>query len=100
MGVPSNMAFSARFHVRLEFVDAVQQIMRAGIRETREEPGCLSIRVLTSIRDPQIFIIQSDWIDEAAFEFHAQLARTVEFVGKMEKMVDQPIEFTRARVIA
>lgn len=94
------MAFTARFHVHTEFVDAVQEIMRVGIPETRKEAGCISIRAITSLRDPQLFIIQSDWIDEAAFDVHAKLPRTVEFVGKMEKMVDQPIEFTRARVIA
>lgn len=96
----SKMAFTARFHVRREFVDAVQEALRTGIPETRREPGCLSIRALTSLRDPQLFLIQSDWVDEAAFDLHAQLPRTIEFVGKMEKMVDQPIEFTRARVIA
>jgi len=74
--------------------------LRAGIPETRKEAGCVGIRAINSLRDPQLFIIQSDWVDEAAFDVHAQLLRTIEFVGKMEKMVDQPIEFTRAQVIA
>lgn len=96
----SKMAFTARFHVRAEYVKAVEELLRAGIPETRKEAGCLGIRAINSLRDPQLFMIQSDWINEAAFDVHAQLPRTVEFVGKMEKMVDQPIEFTRARVIA
>lgn len=95
----TGMAFTARFHVRPEFVEAVQEELRVGIPETRKEAGCISIRAITSLRDPRLFVIQSDWIDEAAFDVHAQLPRTVEFVGKMERMVDQPIEFTRARVI-
>ena len=95
-----NMAFTARFHVRPEFVEEVIETLRIGIPATRREPGCISIRAITSLRDTQLFFIQSDWIDEAAFNVHAQLPRTIEFVGKMEKMVDQPIEFTRARVIA
>ncbi len=94
------MAFTARFHVRPEFAAEVEKILRIGIPETRKEPGCVGIRAITSLRDTQLFIIQSDWVDEAAFDVHAQLPRTAEFIGKMEKMVDQPIEFTRARVIA
>ena len=100
MANDTRMAFTARFHVRPEYVEAVQELLRTGVPVTRKEAGCFSIRAITSLRDPQLFIIQSDWTDEAAFDVHAQLPRTIEFVGKMEKMVDQPIEFTRARVIA
>ena len=98
--MPAGMAFTARFHVRPEFVDAIHETLSAGIPETRKEAGCISVRAIASLRDPQLFIIQSDWIDEAAFDVHAQLPRTIDFVKKMEKLVDQPIEFTRGRVIA
>ena len=100
MGSAAEMAFTARFHVHPEFVGAAKEALRARIPETQEEEGCIGIRAINSLRDPQLFIIQSDWVDEAAFDVHAQLPRTIEFVGNMEKMVDQPIEFTRARVFA
>lgn len=100
MAPGAEMAFTARFHVRAEFVETVRAMMRAGIPETRNEAGCIGVRALASLRDPQLFIIQSDWIDEAAFDVHARLPRTIEFVGKMEKMVDQPIDFIRGSVLA
>jgi quinol monooxygenase YgiN len=66
----------------------------------RHEPGCLAIQAYRSIRDPRLFYIYSCWTDEAAFELHAELPRTVRFVERMETLIDHPFEATRARPLA
>jgi quinol monooxygenase YgiN len=87
----------ARFHAR-EGHDAVAAaVLREQTAAVREEPGCLAIQAFSSIRDPRLFYIQSRWMDEAAFEIHADLPRTIEFVRRMETMIDHPFEATRAR---
>jgi quinol monooxygenase YgiN len=35
-------------------------------------------------------------VDEAAFDLHAALPHTVSFVEKVEPLLDQPLEVTRA----
>jgi hypothetical protein len=35
-------------------------------------------------------------MDEAAFEVHAELPRTVQFVERMKTLIDHPFEATRA----
>jgi quinol monooxygenase YgiN len=89
----------ARFHVR----EGNEAVAAAALREQTagvgDEPGCLAIHAYRSIRDPRLFYIHSRWADEAAFEMHAELGRTVEFVKRMEMLIDHPFEATRAWVL-
>lgn len=48
---------------------------------SRDEVGCLGIQVFESLREPALFAIHSEWVDEAAFELHAQLPHTVRFLA-------------------
>jgi quinol monooxygenase YgiN len=52
-----------------------------------------------SIRDPRLFYIHSRWQDEAAFERHAGLPHTVRFVGRVESLIDHPLDVIRAEQI-
>jgi quinol monooxygenase YgiN len=36
--------------------------------------------VFESLRQPSVFAIHSEWIDEAAFDLHATLPHTVQFL--------------------
>jgi quinol monooxygenase YgiN len=89
----------ARFHVR----DGNEAVAAAVLREqtagVREELGCLAIQAYRSIRDPRLFYVHSHWTDEAAFELHADLPRTVRFVERMETLIDHPFEVIRTRLL-
>jgi len=87
----------ARFHVREGNELTAGAVLREQVEATRSEPGCLAIRAFRSIRDQRLFYIHSRWADEAAFEIHADLPRTVGFVERMEMLIDHPFEATRAR---
>lgn len=93
-------AIIARFHAREENEEAVAAALRAQVPKTRSEPGCLQIGAYASPHDPRLFFIHSRWRDEAAFEIHAQLPNTVQFVEQMEKLIDHPFDATRTRAIA
>jgi len=89
----------ARFHARRGNEGAVAQALLDVVTPSREEPGCLSIHAFRSTRDPQLFYIHSRWTDEAAFENHAGLPHTVRFVGRVEPLIDHPLDVTRAQRI-
>ena len=86
----------ARFHAH----EGSEAAVAAGLREqtagVRDEPGCLAIQAYRSPRDPRLFYIHSRWTDETAFERHAELPSTVQFVERMEALIDHPFDATRA----
>jgi quinol monooxygenase YgiN len=75
-------------------------VLREQVGPVRQEPGCLEIRVHRSTRDPRTFFIYSRWTDEASFEAHAILPRTESFLARVEKLIDHPLDVTRARPMA
>lgn len=78
---------------------AVIAAMRRVSGPTREEPGCLELHYYRSIQDPRLFHIWSRWVDEAAFDRHAELPHTVRFVEEVEKVIDAPLKVARTRAI-
>ena len=90
----------ARFHASAGQEEAVAAVLREQVPAARAEPGCLAIAAYRSTRDPQVFWIHSRWVDEAAFEIHADLPRTQLFVDRMQRLIDHPFEATRTHPIA
>jgi quinol monooxygenase YgiN len=86
----------ARFHARGGQESAVKTALEEIVPPSRQEEGCVSINAFRSTRDPHLFYIHSRWVDEAAFDLHAALPHTVSFVEKVEPLLDQPLEVTRA----
>jgi len=88
---------------RLYALEGQEQAVIAAMRRiagpTREEPGCLELHYYRSIQDPRLFHIWSRWVDEAAFNRHAELPHTVRFVEEVEKVIDAPLKVARTRVI-
>ena len=54
---------------------------------SRAEAGCLCIDVFESLREPFVFAIHSEWVDEASFELHAELPHTVRFLAAAETLL-------------
>jgi quinol monooxygenase YgiN len=69
------------------------------VEPTRAETGCLAIHAFESLREPFVFAIHSEWVDEAAFEEHAQLPHTVRFLGAAERLLPHPVQGLRSREI-
>jgi quinol monooxygenase YgiN len=76
-----------------------EELLRV-VEPTRAETGCLGIHVFESLREPFVFTIHSEWVDEAAFELHAQLPHTVRFLPASEKLLTHPVQGLRTRHIA
>ena len=91
------LSIFARFHAREGQEDAVAAELREVTAASRKEAGCRFIAAYRATRDPRLFHIHSRWIDEAAFEAHAQLPHTVRFLEQVQPLIDHPLEVTRAR---
>ena len=89
----------ARFHARPGSEEAVAATLRAVVAPTRQDPGCVSINVFRSTRDPGLFYIHSRWKDEAAFEHHAGLPHTTTFLERVQPLIDHPLDITRTEPI-
>ena len=75
-----------------------EELLRV-VEPTRAEKSCLGIQVFESLRKPFVFAIHSEWVDEAAFELHAQLPHTVRFLRAAETLLTGAVQGLRARQI-
>jgi quinol monooxygenase YgiN len=86
----------ARFHVRDGKESEASRVLRDQATRVRDEAGCLAIDIFVSCADACLFYLHSRWIEEAAFNRHAELPCTVQFVKRMESLIDHPFEATRS----
>jgi quinol monooxygenase YgiN len=95
---------AVHFFVRFETLPGKEMEFREEllriVEPTPAEIGCLGIYVYEPLREPFVFAIHSEWVDEAAFELHAQLPHTVRFLGAAEKLLTHPVQGLRLRHIA
>ena len=94
---------AVHFFVRLEPLPGKDREFRVEllrvVEASRSEAGCLAIHAFESLREPRVFTIYSEWVDEAAFELHAQLPHTVRFLGAAAKLLPHAVQGLRAREI-
>ena len=88
-----------RLHAREGEESAVEEALREVTGPSREESGCLSFHIFRSMRDRRLFYIHSRWVDEAAFQAHADLPHTVRFLQRVDALLDQPRDATRTEMI-
>jgi quinol monooxygenase YgiN len=95
---------SVHFIVRLEprrgaEAEFREELLRV-VAASRAEPGCLAIHAFEALREPTEFAIHSEWVDEAAFDQHAQMPHSIRFVAAAERLLTHPIQGLRSREIA
>ena len=88
----------ARFRAHPGREDALAATLHEVVAATREETGNLAIAVFRSVRDPRLFYIHSRWVDEAAFDHHADLPHTLRFLAAVAPLIDHPLDVTRTRL--
>jgi quinol monooxygenase YgiN len=88
-----------RLHAQAGEEGAVESVLREVTAPSRAEPGCRSFHLFRSMRDRQLFFIHSRWVDEAAFQLHAELPHTVRFLERVDPLLDQPREVSRTQLL-
>ena len=95
-----SMHFFVRFEPRPGKDSEFRAEMLRVIEITKTEADCLTIHAFESLREPLIFAIYSEWVDQAAFERHAQLPHTVRFIQAAENLLTHPVHGLRMNRIA
>jgi quinol monooxygenase YgiN len=88
-----------RFHAREGQEAMLAALLREQVQRASTEPGCLEIGAYRSVRDPRLCWIHSHWIDEAAFDVHANLPNTLRFVERAEQLIGHPFDVTRSHTL-
>jgi len=66
---------------------------------TRAELGCVRIHLYKSARGPCIFFIHSEWVDQAAFDAHAQYPHMKRFLGLVGELTTHAVQAVRTQQI-
>lgn len=89
----------ARFHATPGNEAAVAAAIHEALAPSSKEPGCLSIHAFRSVRDPRLFFIHSRWVNEEAFDTHAELPHTLRFIERVQPLIDHALDVNRTRMI-
>jgi len=81
----------ARFHARPGSEAGLREAIQTVAGPTQLEPGCLSYQAFQSAQERGEFYIHPRWRDKAAFELHASLPHTVQFISTVEALIDHPL---------
>ena len=65
------------------------------LEPTRAEAGCVRIHLYESTGEPLVYFIHSEWIDELAFEAHAELPHMRRFLGLAGELLTHPVQAVR-----
>ena len=98
-GESAELFIFARFHARNGQEDAVEAALQDVVAATREEAGNVDIHVFRPARSSGLFYIHSRWCDEAAFELHATLPHTVQFLTRVRPLIRHDFDVVRTFLI-
>jgi quinol monooxygenase YgiN len=77
-----------------------EELLRV-IEPSQKESGCISMRAFESTgKEPRVFAVHSEWVDEAAFDCHAERPHTLRFIRVTEDLLTHPIKGLRSYLIA
>ena len=77
----------------------LREELKLVLEPTRAEPGCIRIHVYEALRDPVVFYIHSEWVDEAAFDAHTKLPHMTRFLGLVGGLTAHAVKGIRTREI-
>ncbi len=94
---------SVHIFVRFEPISGKEQQLRdelmALMEPTRAEPGCIRIHLFEAVREPLVYCIHSEWVDEAAFNAHRDFPHMIRFLGLVRELVADPVHAVRTTQI-
>ena len=90
---------STRFHARAGNEKILLDVVPGTLGPVRGEGKCLSAQEFRAVNDPRSFLIRSLWVEESAYVRHRTLPHTREFLERVERLVDEPIESTDTELI-
>jgi quinol monooxygenase YgiN len=79
--------------------NVLREELKLVLEPTRAEPGCIRIHLYEAVREPLVFYIHSEWVDEAAFGAHPQLPHMTRFLSLARELTTHPVKGIRTKQI-
>lgn len=98
-GDPAGFCIFARFEAREGREAQLVEAFREMLPRVRAERGCMAINVFRATRAAGLFYIHSRWVDEEAFDRHAQMHHTLLFVERAQQLIAHDLQVVRTRLI-
>lgn len=92
-----SMHFVVRFEPKPGCEAAFRLALTRLVGPSRAEAGCRRFQVFESLQEPMVFAVHSEWVDEAAFERHASLSDTVNFIAAARELLTHEVRGLRLR---
>ena len=79
---------------------ALREALEALVAPTSKEDGYVTYDLHQGVEDPATFFFYENWESGAALDAHLATPHLVDFVGKMDGLLDGGLQITRLRRIA
>lgn len=94
-----NIVLFARLKVKRGNVETAKRAALAIIEKSRAESGCLNYDFHQTIDDETIFLWHETWENKRAIDAHADSAHFKEFSAAIERITDEPLQVTLAKMV-
>jgi quinol monooxygenase YgiN len=78
----------AQFKAKLGQEQALGSALKAILKPTRGEPGCIRYDLVTAA--PDIWVMIEEWRDEAAISYHLEQPYIVELLERLSELLANP----------
>ena len=79
---------------------ALREALEALVAPTAKEDGYVNYDLHQCVEDPAVFFFYENWESGQALDAHLATPHLVDFVGKMDDLLDGGLQITRLRRIA
>ena len=79
---------------------ALREALEALIAPTTQEAGYVNYDLHQGVEDPAVFFFYENWESGEALDAHLAAPHLVDFVGRMDDLLDGALQITRLRRIA
>ena len=85
-------AFILKAKTRPEKAEAFEQLFRAYVEPSRQEPGCIEYHMLRDQQDPSLFVFYEVWASKAHLDVHSALPHMQQFAEQRMDYLEQDFD--------
>ena len=78
---------------------ALRDALQALVAPTTQEKGYVNYDLHQGVEDPAVFFFYENWESGEALDAHLGAPHLVDFVGRMDDLLDGPLQISRLRRI-
>ncbi|EKT4468509.1 antibiotic biosynthesis monooxygenase [Pseudomonas putida] len=93
-------AFILKAKTRPEKAEAFEQLFRAYVEPSRQEPGCIEYHMLRDKEDPSLFVFYEVWASKADLDVHSALPHMREFFEQRMEYLERDFDIQMIEMLS